>query len=37
MHYQGSGVPGAPAGGYAYETRVEGHSSANPPEISATA
>lgn len=29
MHYEGpSGTPG---GGYAYETRVEGKSSANPP------
>ena len=35
MHYEGPGnVPGAQAGGYAYDIRVEGHSSANPPEIS---
>jgi hypothetical protein len=38
MHYEGPGnVPGAPVGGYAYDIRVEGHSSANPPEISASA
>ena len=35
MHYEGPGnVPGAQAGGYAYDIRVDGHSSANPPEIS---
>ena len=38
MHYDGPGnVPGAPAGGYGYDIRVEGLSSANPPEISASA
>ncbi len=32
MHYEGPGnVPGAPVGGYGYEMRVEGLSSANPP------
>ena len=38
MHYEGPGnVPGAPVGGYGYDIRVEGHSSANPPEVSASA
>jgi hypothetical protein len=38
MHYEGPGnVPGASAGGYAYDIRVEGRSSANPPVISASA
>ena len=38
MHYDGPGnVPGAPVGGYGYEIRVEGLSSANAPEISASA
>lgn len=33
MHYNGPGnVPGAPGGGYGYDIRVEGRSSANPPE-----
>jgi hypothetical protein len=33
MHYDGPGnVPGAPGGGYGYDIRVEGKSSANPPE-----
>lgn len=32
MHYDGPGdVPGAPGGGYGYDIRVEGRSSANPP------
>ena len=38
MHYDGPGnVPGAPVGGYGYDLRVEGLSSANPPEIPASA
>jgi hypothetical protein len=39
MHYEGPGaVPGAPGGGYGYDLRVEGLSSANPPpEVAATA
>lgn len=39
MHYEGPGaVPGAPGGGYGYDLRVEGLSSANPPpEVVATA
>jgi hypothetical protein len=38
MHYDGPGdVPGAPVGGYGYGIRVEGLSSANPPEISVSA
>jgi len=33
LHYDGPGdVPGAPGGGYGYDVRVEGLSSANPPE-----
>lgn len=33
LHYDGPGdVPGAPGGGYGYDIRVEGLSSANPPE-----
>jgi 20S proteasome subunit beta 5 len=36
MHYDGPGdVPGAPGGGYGYDIRVEGKSSANPPEVTA--
>lgn len=32
MHYDGPGnVPGAPGGGYGYDIRVEGKSSADPP------
>jgi 20S proteasome subunit beta 5 len=32
MHYEGPGaVPGATGGGYGYDLRVEGKSSANPP------
>lgn len=38
MHYEGPGnVPGAPGGGYGYDLRVEGRSSANPPPVAATA
>lgn len=38
MHYEGPGnVPGAPVGGYGYDIRVEGHSSVNIPEVSASA
>jgi len=38
LHYDGPGnVPGAPGGGYGYDIRVEGHSSANAPEVSASA
>jgi len=34
MHYDGlENVPGAPAGGYGYDVRVEGLSSSNPPGI----
>ena len=33
MHYEGPGnIPGASGTGYGYEIRVEGRSSANPPE-----
>ncbi|KAI0723972.1 N-terminal nucleophile aminohydrolase [Cerioporus squamosus] len=33
LHYNGPGdVPGAPGGGYGYDIRVAGKSSANPPE-----
>ena len=33
LHYNGPGdVPGAPGTGYGYGIRVEGRSSANPPE-----
>jgi 20S proteasome subunit beta 5 len=32
MHYEGPGdVPGATGGGYGYDIRVKGKSSANPP------
>jgi 20S proteasome subunit beta 5 len=38
MHYDGPGdVPGAPGGGYGYDIRVEGRSSANPPPVAAAA
>jgi len=38
MHYEGPGnVAGAPGGGYGYDLRVEGRSSANPPPVVATA
>ena len=38
LHYDGPGdVPGAPGGGYGYDIRVEGLSSANPPEAAASA
>jgi hypothetical protein len=35
LHYEGPGdVPGAPGGGYGYDVRVEGRSSANPAPAS---
>jgi hypothetical protein len=38
MHYDGPGnVPGAPGGGYGYDIRVEGRSSANPEAAPAAA
>jgi hypothetical protein len=38
LHYEGPGdVAGSPGHGYGYDLRVEGHSSANPPEITAQA
>jgi len=38
MHYEGPGnVSGAAGGGYGYDLRVEGRSSANPPPVAATA
>jgi 20S proteasome subunit beta 5 len=38
MHYDGPGdVPGAPGHGYGYDIRVEGKSSANPPQPVAAA
>lgn len=38
LHYDGPGdVPGAPGGGYGYDIRVEGLSSANPPDAAASA
>jgi len=38
LHYEGPGdVAGSPGHGYGYDIRVEGLSSANPPEIPAQA
>jgi 20S proteasome subunit beta 5 len=38
MHYDGPGnVPGAPGGGYGYDVRVGGKSSADPPPAAAPA
>ena len=36
LHYDGpADVPGSTGGGYGYEVRVEGQSSANPPVAAA--
>jgi 20S proteasome subunit beta 5 len=38
LHYEGPGnVAGSPGHGYGYDLRVEGRSSANPPEALAQA